>query len=342
MKLAFIGTGKIIGDALFAAAPVESIEITAIFARPHSRGKAEAFAGEYKIPEIYTDYEELLEKTEADTVYIGLVNKAHYPYAKEALLHGKNVILEKPFTGFYEEAKELQKIAEEKKLFLFEAITVLHNEVFDEMKKNLGKLGTFRMALCNYSQYSSRYDAYLEGDITHSFDPEYYGGALYDINVYNVHYCVGLFGEPKDVEYYPNIGPNGVDTSGTLIMKYDGFSAVCTGTKDSDSPGYISIQGEKGWMKIDSKPNIADALLTTYVDENVKEKVRDAAGAMVRATKAEHFKAPEKHHRMTQEFADFARMIDEKDYETARKFLEESVTVVGILEKARTKAGIVF
>lgn len=145
MKLAFIGTGKIIGDALFAAAPVESIEITAIFARPHSRGKAEAFAGEYKIPEIYTDYEELLEKTEADTVYIGLVNKAHYPYAKEALLHGKNVILEKPFTGFYEEAKELQKIAEEKKLFLFEAITVLHNEVFDEMKKNLGKLGTLRI-----------------------------------------------------------------------------------------------------------------------------------------------------------------------------------------------------
>lgn len=342
MKLAFIGTGKIIGDALFAAAPVESIEITAIFARPHSRGKAEAFAGEYKIPEIYTDYEELLEKTEADTVYIGLVNKAHYPYAKEALLHGKNVILEKPFTGFYEEAKELQKIAEEKKLFLFEAITVLHNEVFDEMKKNLGKLGALRMALCNYSQYSSRYDAYLEGDITHSFDPEYYGGALYDINVYNVHYCVGLFGEPKDVEYYPNIGPNGVDTSGTLILKYDGFSAVCTGAKDSDSPGFISIQGEKGWMKIDSKPNIADALLTTYVDENVKEKVRDAAGAMVRATKTEDFKAPEKHHRMTQEFTDFARMIDEKDYETAQEYLAESVTVVGILEKARTKAGIVF
>ena len=54
------------------------------------------------------------------------------------------------------------------------------------------------MALCNYSQYSSRYDAYLEGDITHSFDPAYYGGSLYDINVYNIHYCVGLFGEPKD------------------------------------------------------------------------------------------------------------------------------------------------
>ena len=252
------------------------------------------------------------------------------------------MILEKPFTGFYEEAKELQKLAEDKKLFLFEAVTVLHNEVFDEMKKNLAKLGTLRMALCNYSQYSSRYDAYLEGDIAHSFDPEYYGGALYDINVYNIHYCVGLFGKPLDVEYYPNIGPNGVDVSGTLVMRYDGFSAVCTGTKDSDSPGFISVQGEKGWMKIDSKPNIADALTTTYADENVKEKVRDAAGAMVRATITENYKAPEKHHRMTQEFIDFARVIDEKDYETAHEFLTETVTVVGVLEKARTKAGIKF
>ena len=246
MKLAFIGTGKIIGDALFAVEPVETIERTAIFARPHSRKKAEDLAAQYQIPEIYTDYGQLLEETAADTVYIGLINSAHYPYAKEALLHGKNVILEKPFTGFYEEAKELQQIAEEKKLFIFEAITILHNEVFDEMKKNLRKLGTLRMALCNYSQYSSRYDAYLEGDIAHSFDPEYYGGALYDINVYNIHYCVGLFGKPLDVEYYPNIGPNGVDVSGTLVMRYDGFSAVCTGTKDSDSPGFISVQGEKG------------------------------------------------------------------------------------------------
>ena len=185
-------------------------------------------------------------------------------------------------------------------------------------------------------------DRYLEGNITHSFDPAYYGGALYDINVYNIHYCVGLFGEPKDVNYYPNIGPNGIDTSGTLVLVYDGFSAVCTGSKDSDSPGYVSIQGEKGFMKIDSKPNIASELTTTYVDENVKERVRDAAGAMVRATITDYFTAKEQHHRMTQEFLDFAKIIDEKDYETAHELLTESVTVVGVLEKARSKAGIKF
>ena len=119
-------------------------------------------------------------------------------------------------------------------------------------------------------------------------------------------------------------------------------SAAFPGSKDSDSPGYVCVQGEKGFMKVDSKPNIASELKTVYADENIKEKVKDAAGAMVRATITEDYKAPEHHHRMTQEFTDFARVIDEKDYETAKEFLDETVAVVKVLETARKKAGIEF
>ena len=49
MKLAFIGTGKIIADALFAIEPIKEIEKTAIFARPHSKEKAEGFEKQYNI-----------------------------------------------------------------------------------------------------------------------------------------------------------------------------------------------------------------------------------------------------------------------------------------------------
>ena len=52
----------------------------------------------------------------------------------------------------------------------------------------------------------------------------------------------------------------------------------------------------------------------------------------------DHFIATEQHHRMTQEFLDFAKIIDEKDYEAAYELLTESVTVVSILEKARSKS----
>ena len=74
MKLGIIGTGKIIHDALYAMKPLEQIEKNAIFARPHSRDKAEALAGRYGIREVYTDYDELLDRADVDTVYIGLVN----------------------------------------------------------------------------------------------------------------------------------------------------------------------------------------------------------------------------------------------------------------------------
>ena len=75
----------------------------------------------------------------------------------------------------------------------------------------------------------------------HTFDPAFLGGTLRDINVYNIHYTAALFGAPKDARYFPNTGFNSVDTSGTLVQEYDGFSAVCTGAKDSDSPGFVCV-----------------------------------------------------------------------------------------------------
>ncbi len=333
MKLGIIGTGKIIKDALFALEPLTNVEKKAIFARPRSREKAEAMAEEYKIEQVFTDYDELLEKGDVDTVYIGLVNNVHYEYAKRALLAGKHVILEKPLTGTYEEAKELGDLAKEKDVFLFEAITVLHNPVYKEIVKNLPKLGQIRMVLSNYSQYSSRYDNYLAGTVEHSFDLDFLGGALRDINVYNLHYAVSLFGEPKNATYYPNIGYNGVDTSGTAVLEYDGFSAVCTGTKDSDSVCFVSIQGEKGWMRIDGKPNVAPNLTTAYLDPSKSATERDSAGATVRPTITEEFVPEPVHHRMTEEFTDFARMIDEHDVEGADHYMQESLGVMKLVDK---------
>ena len=88
MKLGIIGTGKIIHDALFAMQPLEQISKNAVFARPHSRDKAEVLAERYAISEVYTDYDELLDRADVDTVYIGLVNSVHYEYAKRALEKG--------------------------------------------------------------------------------------------------------------------------------------------------------------------------------------------------------------------------------------------------------------
>jgi len=332
MNLGIVGTGKIVGDALFAMQPVKDINLMSIFARPHSLEKGVALAKKFGIPEVFTDYDEMLDSGDVDTVYIGLVNMVHFEYAKKALEKGINVILEKPFVGNYQEAEELIEIAKEKDCFIFEAITVLHNDVILKMKEALPKLGRIRMMTANYSQYSSRYDRYLAGDVDPAFDPACLSGALRDINVYNIHYAEELFGRPEKVSYHPNRGFNGVDTSGTLVLEYDGFSAVCTGAKDSDSPCFVTVQGEKGYMKIDGKPNVAPNLTIVTVDDS-GELVKDAAGAMTRKTIIEEFVPSETHHRMTREFIDFARIIDEKDYREWERYARETLDVMSVLDR---------
>ncbi|MBQ8088983.1 MAG: Gfo/Idh/MocA family oxidoreductase [Clostridia bacterium] len=331
MKLAILGTGKIVNEALYAIEPLAQIERRAILARPHSRQKGEALADRYSIAELYTDYDELLDRADVDTVYIGLINSVHFEYAKRALEKQKHVILEKPFTGMLAEAEELVELARAQNRFVLEAITVLHNDVIDRMRETLPKLGSIHMLLANYSQYSSRYDRYLRGDVDASFDPASLGGALRDINIYNIHYAVSLFGAPKRVQYFPNRGFNGIDISGTLVMEYNGFSAVCTGAKDSDSPCFVSVQGEKGYMKIDGKPNASPNLTTAVVDEHL-EAEGDPSGGMKRRMNPQVFQPKEVYHRMTREFQDFARIIDTGDAAAAKQLTDETLNVMRVID----------
>lgn len=327
MKLAILGTGFIVkAGALPALKEVPEIEVTAIFARPRSREVAEGLARLYGIGRVYTDYDELLRAEDVDCVYVGLTNSVHHEFAKKALLAGKHVIMEKPFASTVAETEELVELALARQLYMFEAVTLLHQPNFDAIKKTLPELGRIRAVTANYSQYSSRYDRYLKKEVLPAFDPELSGGALYDINIYNLNFIVGLFGAPLDVRYEANLGFNGIDTSGTLFLRYQDFSAVALGAKDSDSPGFINIQGEKGWLRVLGAPNE----LKTF------EVSLRGTGTTSR------YELNRYSHRMVQEFKDFAAIYAAGDYAAMKKGLDVSLTVMRTVEKARKGAGIVF
>lgn len=57
-----------------------------------------------------------------DAIYIGTPHTYHHRNTKGALLGGKHVLCEKPFTLDMEELEELLSIAKEKKLFLMESV----------------------------------------------------------------------------------------------------------------------------------------------------------------------------------------------------------------------------
>lgn len=321
MNLAILGTGLIVNEgALPALAEVPEISVTAIFARPHSRDKAESLAKKYSVKKIYTDYDELLADSEIDFVYIGLINSVHFEYAKKALHANKNVIVEKPFATCAAEVIEIKNLALEKNLYVFEAITNLNLANFSEIQKKLPELGRIRAVQANYSQYSSRYDKYLQGEVLPAFDVKSFGGALYDLNIYNLSFIVGLFGEPVAVDYIANIGFNGVDISGVAILKYKDFFATAVAAKDSASPSFIIIQGEKGYIKIFGAPN----------------ELAEFEFSLRNGT-PEKFALNKFSHRMTQEFKNFAKIYHEKNFDKMAAGLENSVAVMKTVDKLFAK-----
>ena len=195
MKLAMLGTGKIVQDALLALREVPEITVDSVFARQQSREKAERLAAEWQIPHVYTDMQALLA-SDCDTVYVGLANHVHVPYAELALRGGHDVIMEKPFAPCGSDVAAMRALAKKQGRLIIEAVTPFFLPNFAVIREALPKLGRIRAVQANYSQYSSRYDAYREGTVLPAFDPARFGGALYDINIYNLNLIVALFGKP--------------------------------------------------------------------------------------------------------------------------------------------------
>lgn len=323
MKLVIVGTGMIVKEFLTIIPYLKDLELTAIYGRKSSEEKINELKNCYKIKNIFYDYDELLN-SDADTVYIALPNNLHFEFAKKALEANKNVIIEKPITSTYKEALILSDLARERKLFIFEAITNQYLPNYKKIKELIPSLGNIKIVQCNYSQYSSRYNSFKEGKVLPAFDPNFSGGALMDLNIYNIHYVVGLFGKPEGIEYYPNI-ERGIDTSGVLILDYKTFKCVCIGSKECKAPIANNIQGDKGCIYQDTPTNVC---------KKFELLINDKAGSFINENIYEH--------RMVNEFIEFIDMIKNNDLDNCYRMLEHSLIVSEIQTIARNKSGIIF
>ena len=200
IRLGTIGSGVIVHSILDGVMKTEGIRCVAVYSRTEEKGRKLADA--YSVKKVYTDMDEFLQDEETNFIYIATPNLLHYEQVKRALIAGKNVICEKPFCTKASQARELIELAEEKGLILVDAVPPAFLPNMEILKRELPKIGKIRLVMSNYSQYSSRYDLLLKGEVPNIFNPEYGGGCLMDINFYNVYINVALFGKPEKYVYY--------------------------------------------------------------------------------------------------------------------------------------------
>ncbi|MST79650.1 Gfo/Idh/MocA family oxidoreductase [Lactobacillus equicursoris] len=317
MKLGIIGSGKIVHDFL-TALPIPGLELAAIATTKRSAQVGQDLAKKYHIHKCYDDYLEMLKDPDVDTVYVATPPSMHYQMCRDSLEAGKNVICEKPFVFTPDEALDLKKTADEHGGLIAEAITTVYLPNFQALQKDLAKIGPVHVVSLNYTQYSSRYDAFLQGEILPAFNPKLGGGALLDLNVYNIHLATALFGAPKAVHYYPNMQKN-VDTSGILILTYEDKQATLTAAKDSQAffKNQSLIAGEKGFISFAGSPGALASYRLDLGGGQDEEKTLSVK------------------HRMIPEFAAFVHMMDNRDQLACDRAFQHSLEVIQVLNDAQ-------
>lgn len=320
-----IGSGMIANVFLNTFQNKSSIEVTSIWCLEKYLETTKRMAAEFGVGSVETDMDHFLQSDDFDTVYLAVINSLHYEYAKKSLLAGKNVICEKPFTTTYAQAKELVDLAKEKDVLLFDCAPSHYSENTEALKEAVAQIGEIKIISFAYSQYSRRYDKYLEGEVLPVFSLELAGGALYDLNVYNLSLIEDLFGMPENYKYYPNKGYNGIDVSGVMVMDYGSFKAVSYTAKDCDGQRQGFIQGSKGFIRIDNMPA---NLRNIYLKMNGEgEKLIDVV----------------KHEDVREYmFRKIDQMVENKETERSFEMLHRTLETMTLMENARKEAGIYF
>lgn len=152
---------------------------------------------EEKYPKVRTfrSLEELLAADFVDLICITTPNEFHFPMAKQCLLAGKHVVVDKPVTIYSHEAEELEQIAKEKNLIC----SVFHNRRYDGDFRTLQKLVAEKTlgVMVYLESHFDRFRPQVSDNWREKNVPG--NGITFDLGSHLIDQIVLLFGKPESI-----------------------------------------------------------------------------------------------------------------------------------------------
>lgn len=144
---------------------------------------------------IVRTFDELVA-SDAELLIITTPNDTHFPYAKQALLAGKHVVLEKPFTIDTKDAAALIDIARQQNKILSVYQNRRYVTDFLTIKEILGQ-----KLLGDVHDYEAHYDRYRVEAKPNAWreEPIPGSGIWYDLGAHLIDQALYLFGMPKNI-----------------------------------------------------------------------------------------------------------------------------------------------
>lgn len=244
MKLVIFGCGRIAHRIAESCLKVENLQLLGFASKDIQ--KARMYADRYGCKEA-GNYEYFLDSEQVDSVYIATYNPSHYERIKEAILHHKNVICEKPMLSSLEENEELFALARENKVLLMEALKSVFLPIIRKTKEMLQKqeIGEIEQIYASFMRNGSHME-------NHWINDPRTGGALKDLGTYTIgtmNYLMGA--EPVLIRKWTNGTASHSDTIAYVDLDYNGIKGRSEVSNSMDGNHTLIVYGTKGKIQID-------------------------------------------------------------------------------------------
>ncbi len=270
LRVGVIGVGRMGTFHLNCYSEIRDVEIVGIADVNQKLGKAtaERFGIEY-----FENYRDLVQQVDIATVAVP--TKLHYEVAKEALLNGTNLLVEKPISNNYEDAKELFDIAEKNDLVLH----VGHVERFNGAVQELQKL--VKEPLLIQSRRLGPYDPRVAED-----------GVVLDLMIHDIDIILNLVkSEVKQINVMGSIVFSKRDDIVVVQILFEsGCLATVTASRATQNKiRNMAITSREEYIKMD----FADQEINVHRLVTSQHELRDSSGT----TKTKELKYKEEERR---------------------------------------------
>lgn len=243
MKVGLIGygmAGQVFHAPVIAAIP--SLRLTKVVER-----RGQTSRERYPWVEVVREAATLFEDQAIELVVVATPNNSHFELARQALLAGKHVVVDKPFTLTSEQAQELIDLARQRN----KVVSVFQNRRWDGDFQTVRQL-VKQEYLGRLVEYESHFDRFRN-----TFSPERAwreevgpgSGVLFDLGSHLIDQAQVLFGLPRmltaDIRSQREAGK--ADDQFELILHYDHLKATLKAGLLVRQPGpRFALHGTEG------------------------------------------------------------------------------------------------
>jgi predicted dehydrogenase len=318
IRWGILGTGKIAKAFATALREVPDVELAAVASR--SLDSATEFAGQFGVQRAHGSYQALADDAGVDAIYIATPHAMHHENAIMCLQGGKALLVEKAFTLNRRQAQEIVDLARQRKLFVMEAMWTRFQPAILEARRlvDMGEIGNVRNLQADLGFVA---DAGPEHRL---FNPALGGGALLDLGIYPLSMAAFFLGPVKGARGYGELAPNGVDVQANFVLQHEsGALSACSCSLNARTPATLSICGDKGFLRLHGRFHHAERFTVVLNDGGEQE-----------------FHFPRIGNGYAHEAMEVGRCLREGLLESPEMPLDESVSLMGVLDDLRAQLGV--